>query len=257
MHRKLLCKQGRPPFRPEHPRAEPTLLPDKQRLFVKRRLLGRLAAVESIAYRRIVDSRQRHIDNPFVEIRLNGCLYIIKVPGIAVTFGIVYVLQAFKTARELLQILSFRLRPLHLGHSRQAWQKHIFGQVKLGYVGSPQIGLSTYYMLSKLRGQSLRHRLEAVYIFHRHKTSERVRLRLDIGRLEIVEIAVIRRRHHHVVSHLSSLEAALSASPRHHGGARCKAAFQNLVPAHYTAPITVEILLHSRSKVCLQLHLGS
>ena len=76
--------------------------------------------------------RKRHIDNPFVEIRLNVRLDVIKVPGIAVTFGIVYVLQAFKTACELFQILPFRLRPLHLGHSRQAWQKHIFGQVELG-----------------------------------------------------------------------------------------------------------------------------
>ena len=43
------------------------------------------------------------------------------------------------------------------------------------------------------------------------------------------------------MSHLSSLEAALSASPRHHGGARCKAAFQDVpeidMPGHMQAAL--------------------
>lgn len=95
-------------------------------------------------------------------------------------------------------------------------------------------------------------RLERIDLLKRTVAAEGLRLgerRVLTG----VEVAVVPRRHHDIVSHTGGGDSALRASPGHHGGTFGESSVQDLVPADGVAASGLKEPCHPVDQIALQL----
>ena len=222
----------------------------RRRVGLEAALVG---AVERIAYLGVGAER--------LELHL---IYVLRVVPCAAELSLIEVAAGMhallvepsklrlKTLVEVVDVLLLGVGPLHLSHSHQSRISHILQIISRLHILAPKISLRTYYVLLLLRRKTLGQRIVRIHAVQRQIAANGKRSMLRVL-LIVVDIAVVARRHYHLVLHLRSLNAAHFASPRHHGGVRRQSALQNLVPADDALSLAVHEPLNAMDEPALQL----
>ncbi|MNT16482.1 hypothetical protein D3C72_1515860 [compost metagenome] len=147
-----------------------------------------------------------------------------------------------------------RRAPAGLGHGGQAREQVVLQTRVSARVLGEHVRLQAKDVPALVGGQFGRHRFVVVELgqVHLRRPARRFVRR---GRLQVIQVQMADRRHHHIVAGAGRSKAAFGTAPGHYRGLRRQAALKDFVPADQAAVVLFQEGFQALDDVALHGHL--